>query len=108
MTNGEITLALLGEQMRAMQSDIRHVDSELTMIRDKVVRIEVEQVEIREGLYAGTGENVVRMTRLERRIDRLEASLDARFRQIVDTMATNVQVLLAAIQGRSPTGLTVS
>ena len=97
MSNGEITLALLGEQMGAMQSDVRRIDSELTMIRDKVMRIEAEQVEIREGLYAATGENVVRMTRLERRIDRLEASLDARFRQIEETMATNVQVLLAAI-----------
>jgi hypothetical protein len=102
MSNGEVTLALLGEQMRAMQSDVRRIDSELTMIRDKVVRIEAEQVEIREGLYAATGENVVRMTRLERRIDRLEMSLDARFRQIEETMATNVQVLLTAIQGRAP------
>ena len=64
--------------------------------------IEAKQVEFRATVHKLTGELVARMLRLERRQESFEAAIDARFRQIEQTMATNVQVLLAAIQGRNP------
>jgi chromosome segregation ATPase len=133
----DVTLEFLGEQMKSMQADIRRIDRDVGMIKDKLVRVEAEQVELRQTLYNVTGEFNVRMINLERRfetleqrfetleqrfemleqrfeklvgdvgelkqdIGRFEASVNERFRQMAETSATNLQVVLAAIAELRP------
>ena len=107
MAADEVNLTFLGEQMKTMQADMRRIDTQVALIREKMVLIEAEQVELRSMLINATGEFTLRMIALERRFDalerrsdRFEASVDARFRQMEETAATNVQILLAAINGR--------
>jgi hypothetical protein len=112
--SGEVTLAFLGEQIvkmqvdiRAIQGDIRRLDGEVGFIKQKLTLIEAEQVEIRDLVHLAVGEFTVRMSRMERRMDgmdarqdRFEAYVDAKFAQMAETAATNTQILLAAIQAR--------
>ena len=156
MAADEVDLTFLGEQIKSMQADMRRIDTQVALIREKIVLIEAEQVELRSMLVNATGEFTLRMIGLERRFDglerrfdglerrfdglerrfdglehrfdglehrfdglehrfdglehrfdglerrfeRFEASVDARFRQIEETAATNLQILLAAINGR--------
>ena len=82
----EADLTFLGEQIKRMQSDLRHV-------RAEQLRLEADVME--------------RLDTFERSVDaRFDAvdarfnSIDARFEQVHRTMAVNLDVLLAAIKGR--------
>jgi chromosome segregation ATPase len=118
---GEVTLAFLGEQMGRMQGDIRKLQTEVGFIKTKITHIEAEQIEMRQTIHLAVGELTTRMMRFEHRLGGLgermggietrlekleqrhvsfEAFVDARFAQMAETMATNTQVLLTAIQGR--------
>jgi hypothetical protein len=101
-----IDLTFLGEQMKSLQTHTRGINAEMTLIREKVVLVESEQVELRDNLFQATGELTVRMGHLEKRVLNVERQLatmdvgnNARFEQHESTMTTNTQVLLSAIKG---------
>ena len=75
----EADLTFLGEQIKRMQSDLRHV-------RAEQLRLEADVME--------------RLDTFERSVDARFDAVDARFEQVHRTMAVNLDVLLAAIKGR--------
>jgi phage shock protein A len=106
MAEQTVDLAFLGEQMKSLQTHARRMDAEMTVIREKVVLVESEQVELRDNLFHATGELTVRMGQLEKRtlgVERQLATMDAassaRFEQFAQTLTTNTQILLGAIKG---------
>ena len=89
----EPSLEFLGKQIERLQGEMRHVRAEIAALRNRVDanEVRIEEVvlilnEFRE--YA------------EARFTGLERSIDARFEQVHQTMAANMEVLLAAIEGR--------
>jgi predicted nucleic acid-binding Zn-ribbon protein len=89
MSSDNVDLRFLGERMQQMQSDLRQV-------RADQLRQESEQVRTQD-----------RLSRVEDKVDRLEAtvqtgfkSIDARFDQVFQTMATNMRILLEALKGK--------
>jgi chaperonin cofactor prefoldin len=120
MAEQTIDLTFLGEQMKNLQMHTRSINAEMTLIREKIVLVEAEQVEMRDNLFQATGELTVRTGKIEQRVagvelqvgglskrvdnlatrvDNLDASNTARFEQIQQTATINMQVLLSAITG---------
>jgi hypothetical protein len=85
-------LEFLGKQIERLQVEMRHARAEIAALRNRVdaneVRIEevVMLNELREYMKA--------------RFAAMEAAIEARFAQVHETMANNLQVLLAAIEAR--------
>jgi hypothetical protein len=124
MTDQTVDLTFLGEQMKTLQGQARHLSAEMTVVREKVVLVEAEQVEIRENLSVATGEITTRMGRMERRfagleqlvggaltrIDGLSARVDnhdaannVRFNAIQQMAATNLEIVLTMIKSLGDT-----
>jgi predicted nuclease with TOPRIM domain len=90
MAPDNVDLRFLGEQMQQMQSDLRQV-------RADQLRLESEQVQIQD-----------RLARLESKVtegfksaaDHFR-SIDARFDQVFQTVATNTKILLDAITSKA-------
>jgi uncharacterized protein (DUF3084 family) len=113
MAEQPVDLAFLGEQMKSLQTHARSMNAEVTVIREKVVLVEAEQVELRDNLFHATGELTVRMGRVEHRvagleqqigglanrIEGLDANTTVRFERANQTAATNLQIVLSAISG---------
>jgi hypothetical protein len=86
-------LEFLGKQIERLQVEMRHARAEVAALRNRVdanaVRIEEVVLmlnELREYMKA--------------RFAAMEAAIEARFAQVHETMANNLQVLLAAIEAR--------
>jgi predicted nucleic acid-binding Zn-ribbon protein len=97
-----IDLTFLGEQMKSLQTHTRGINAEMTLIREKIVQVEAEQVEMRDNLFQATGELTVRMGKIENRVAGLElqvGGLSRRIDQQQESLTTNTQVLLSAFKG---------
>ena len=89
----EADLTFLGEQIKRMQSDLRHV-------RAEQLRLEADVMERLDTFERSVD---ARFDAVDARFDVVDArfnSIDARFEQVHRTMAVNLDVLLAAIKGR--------
>ncbi len=89
----EADLTFLGEQIKRMQSDLRHV-------RAEQLRLEADVMERLDTFERSVD---ARFDAVDARFDAVDArfnSIDARFEQVHRTMAVNLDVLLAAIKGR--------
>jgi hypothetical protein len=86
---GEASLEFLGKQMERLQVEMRHIRAEVAALRN---RVDASEVRIEEVVL------ILNEFR-EQVLARFEA-VDARFVQVHETMATNMQVLLAAIESR--------
>ena len=110
MNDGKVSLEFLGEQMARMQTDIRDLKADhvgkadlralgdrlevrIDQVDAKVDRVDakVDRVDAKVDSLAG---NVVA------RFDNLERSIDARFDQVNETMATNLDLVLKAIEAK--------
>ena len=124
MAEQTIELTFLGEQMKVLQGQVRHMTAEMTVVREKVVLVESEQVEIRENLSIATGEITTRMVKMERRfagleqlvggaltridglsarVDNYEAASNIRFNQIQQMAATNLEIVLTMLKSLGET-----
>jgi hypothetical protein len=95
---GEMTLDFLGKQVGKLQTDIRDLRAEMTSLKAEM-----------DGLHAYVASHLAGLqvaieTRIDQRIEALEARIDAeaaavqaQFAQVHETMATNLQAVLAAI-----------
>ena len=82
----------LGEQIARLQADMRTVKSDLLQVRTDQARLDGEMSDVRQELTA------FRMS-VEARFDGLERSIDFRLEQVNRTAATNLEIVLAAIDG---------
>ena len=89
----EPSLEFLGKQIERLQVEMRHVRAEIAALRN---RVDANEVRIEEVVLMI---NELREY-VEARFVALEAAIDARFKQVHETMANNLQVLLAAIEAR--------
>jgi predicted nucleic acid-binding Zn-ribbon protein len=83
-----LDLSFLGEQMTRLQADMRTVKGDVAQLRADQARIEGDQAEMRSELHE-----------VRQDIRHLEASVNARFDQVHQTLTSNTQVLLSAIDG---------
>jgi len=85
MSDDKVSLEFLGEQMLRMQTDLRGVRSEQTR---------------QDGELQNLGGKIdvvdAKVDRVEKKLDNFAASVDARFDQVNQTMATNLEVMLKA------------
>ena len=103
MTDDTVDLRFLGRQVQILQVDVKDIrasemrrDAEVAALRADLARMEADT-------HAKFEQVDDRFDRLETRLDRIERSIDARFEQAHKTMATNLQVVLAAIAGINKT-----
>lgn len=89
----EPSLEFLGKQIERLQVEMRHARAEIAALRN---RVDANEVRIEEVVLML---NELREY-MEARFAALDAAIDARFRQVHETMANNLQVLLAAIEAR--------
>ena len=119
MADDNIDLRFPGQQVQALQGDVRELragearrDVAVAAIRTDLAQMHAEnntkfeQINNKFDQISSKFEHIDnRFGRLEFRVDRLEqkvdngfASVDLRFQQMAETMATNLQVVLAAIK----------
>lgn len=98
MSDKTVSLDFLGEQMLRMQADIRGVrseqvrlDGDLRSLDGKVDRLDAKV----DGI-------AVKVNGVDAKVDRFAASVDARFDQVNQTMALNVEVVLKAFEAQKP------
>jgi chromosome segregation ATPase len=89
----EPSLEFLGKQIERLQVEMRHARAEIAALRN---RIDANEVRIEEVVLLL---NEMREY-MEARFTAMEKSIDARFGQVHETMANNLQVLLAAIEAK--------
>lgn len=87
----EPSLEFLGKQIDRLQVEMRHTRAEIAALRN---RVDANEVRIEEVLLLI---NEFRKY-VEARFAAMETSIHARFAQVHETMAANLQVLLAAIK----------
>ena len=91
----EPSLEFLGKQIERLQVEMRHARAEIAALRN---RVDANEVRIEEVVLML---NELREYVEARFIERCDgAAIDARFAQVHETMASNLQVLLAAIEAR--------
>jgi predicted nucleic acid-binding Zn-ribbon protein len=89
----EPSLELLGKQIERLQVEMRHARAEIAALRN---RVDANEVRIEEVVLLI---NELREY-MESRLAAMEAAIDARFKQVHETMGSNLQVLLAAIEAK--------
>ena len=112
MADDNIDLRFLGQQVQALRGDVRELragearrDVAVAAIRTDLAQMHAENNTKFEQISSKFEQIDDRFGRLEFRVDRLEqkvdngfASVNLRFQQMAETMATNHQVVLAAIK----------
>jgi regulator of replication initiation timing len=79
-----VDVRLLGEQVAQLQAQVRGVKADVAQLRAEQLQMEADQAQLKIDLF--------------HRIDNFEAAVDAKFAQVQETAATNLEVVLAAIQ----------
>ncbi|MGH6923110.1 MAG: hypothetical protein ACRED5_05005 [Propylenella sp.] len=110
MSDEKISREFLGEQMVRMRADIRDVRAEQGRLKSEQISmradlsgVQTELVGVKTelaGLQTGLADLRVEVKGIDRKIDNLAASVDARFDQVHETMATNLNIVLKAIDGK--------
>jgi hypothetical protein len=91
----EPDLTFLGEQIRRMQGDLRQ-------IRAEQLRLETDQAAMRAELVGMRADLGTLRDDMAAGFDRVLHVMDFRFEQTHNTIATNFEILLQAIQGLKP------
>jgi hypothetical protein len=107
MTDENVDWRFLGRQVQGLQSEVRSFRADQLRLESGVTAMRADIAQLRadtEGRFEHMGD---RFDRLEAHVARLESevragfrSVDARFDQMSQTMATNMQVLLSAMGRR--------
>jgi len=104
MSDEKISLEFLGEQMQRMQTDLRSVRSEqgrqegeLQSLGTKIDAVDAKVDAVDAKLDHVDVKLEGKIDRVETKLDNFAASVGARFDQVHQTMATNLEVVLKAI-----------
>jgi predicted nuclease with TOPRIM domain len=110
MIDGKVNLEFLGEQMLRMQVDLRGVRSEQLKLESEQATMQAEMAGMRgdvaklaggmESLDDRVGRIETKVEHVDTKLDNLAASVDARFDQVNETMATNLDIVLKAIDAK--------
>lgn len=92
----EPSLEFLGKQIERLQVEMRHARAEIAALRN---RVDANEVRIEEVVLM-LGELREYVEARFAAMDSHFSAIDARFAQVHETMAANLQVLLAAIDAR--------
>jgi peptidoglycan hydrolase CwlO-like protein len=108
MSDDKISLDFLGEQMLRMQADLRGVRSEQVKMESEQasIRADVRNLDIKidrvdakvhrvDAKVDRVNANVVS---LDEKVENLGRSMDARFAQVNETAASNLDIVLKAIE----------
>lgn len=102
----EIDIRFLGELIARVQSDLRGVKADVAQLRAEQLRLEADQAQLKIELFDridGFQRSVeTKFGSFETKFDNLERSIDVRFTQTHQTMATNLDIVLKAIEGLKP------
>lgn len=79
-----VEIRFLGEQVAQLQAQVRGIKADVAQLRAEQLQMEADQAQLKIDLF--------------NRIDNFEASVDVKFAQVQETAATNLPVLLTAIQ----------
>jgi predicted nucleic acid-binding Zn-ribbon protein len=111
MSDGKISLQFLGEQMLRMQADFRGVRSEQVKLESELATTQAEIAGLRSDVSRMASGQVVmqaeitdlrlEVSSVDGKVDNLAASVDAQFRQVRETMATNLEIVLNALDART-------
>jgi peptidoglycan hydrolase CwlO-like protein len=99
MSDDKVSLEFLGEQMQRMQTDLRGVRSEQTRQEGELQSLgsKVDALDSKVDVLDSKIDYVdAKVDRVEKKLDNFAASVDARFDQVHQTMATNLEVMLKA------------
>jgi hypothetical protein len=97
MSDGKISLQFLGEQMLRMQADFRGVRSEQLKLESEQATMQADIA----GLRSDVSRIDAKVDNLAIRVDNLTTSMDAQFSQVHQTMATNLEIMLNALDART-------
>lgn len=107
MADDNIVLHFLGKQVQTLQGDVREPRAGYLRLDSDVVELRADLARIGTEMSAGLERSEDRFEHMETRLAAIEAEMragfrgvDAKFDQVNQTMATNRQIILAAI-GRS-------
>jgi hypothetical protein len=105
MSDDKISLEFPGEQMFRMQADLRGVRAEQVKMEGEQASIRADVAGMRtdvRSLDAKVGSLDAKIDRVDAKVDNLGRSMDAGFDQVNETAATNLDIVLKAIDaGRS-------
>lgn len=100
MSDG-VDLTFLGVQIGHLQTDMRTVKADILQIRADQARQDVELADVREELAEFRAEVRAEFVQFRAEVNARFASVDAQFDQMRQTTATNMAVVLGAIEGLS-------
>ncbi len=106
----DIDIRFLGELIACVQSDLRGVKADVAQLRAEQLRLEADQAQLKIELFdrIDSFQRSVdaRFDNFERSVDaqfgNFERSVDVQFARTHQTMATNLDVVLKAIEGVKP------
>jgi peptidoglycan hydrolase CwlO-like protein len=100
MSDDKVSLEFLGEQMRRMQLDLRGIRTDHMRLEEHVRGLDgkIDAVDAKVDRVDAKVDRVdARVDRVERKLDGFIASVDERFEQANRTAATNLDIVLKAI-----------
>jgi predicted RNase H-like nuclease (RuvC/YqgF family) len=105
MAADNIDLVFLGQQVQKLQVDMRDLRTDVRDLRSKQLRLEGDVASLRTSMELGLEVVSDRIERQTNRIDNLEsetrkgfAAVDVQLKQMAQTAATNLEILLAAVK----------
>lgn len=104
----EPDMRFIGEQVARMQGDLRGVKADVALVRAEQLRLEEDLLLRFDILEKSVGQLAMTVDQLEKSVGQLgrsaenfEKSVDAQFDLLHTTMATNLEVLLTALNSKS-------
>ncbi|MEQ1694326.1 MAG: hypothetical protein ABL901_00660 [Hyphomicrobiaceae bacterium] len=98
MAEDSVDLKFLGHQVQNLQGDLRDLRSDVRDLRTKNLRLEGDVANLRTDIDIRFESVDVRLERLETEVRAGFRANDLQFKQLAETAATNLQIVLAAIK----------
>ncbi len=103
MSDDKVSLDFLGEQMRRMQTDLRGVRTDLTRLETEVHGLDdkIVSVDAKVDLIDAKVDRVdAKVDALDAKLGNFMSSVDARFDQVHETMTTNFEIVVRALDAK--------
>lgn len=98
MAADNIDLAFLGQQVQKLQGDMRDLRTDVRDLRSKQLRLEGDVASLRTSMELGLEVVSDRINGLESETRKGFAAVDDQFKQMAQTAATNLEIVLAAVK----------
>jgi peptidoglycan hydrolase CwlO-like protein len=103
MSDDKISLDFLGEQMLRVQADLRGVRAEQVKMESEQasIRADMRNVEAKVDRVDAKVDRVdAKVDRVDAKVDNLARSMEAQFEQVNRTAATNLDIVLKALDAK--------